>query len=150
MDGKGQKRGGKKPPFSESKRYEFSQLRKLIRDSDGNVESVINPEWDIKALIRTKKAGTVNGVQTLSDGTTYNKAVHLAKSIKITGKAKQKAQNDAYKADSKLLKLAAKTRREEFIKSLVDTWNGLSSRQKKREGKDLTQYINTKLMEVGY
>lgn len=113
------------------KRFFASQQTKLKRDENGEVLRDENGTPYI--AINRQQMRVIFRVQ-------RNK--NLAKSVKITGKFRQKAQNDAYKMSEKFAKDLSK-RKKQMIFELKDEYYTLSSRKKKRIS--LTDFVEREL-----
>lgn len=126
--------------FSEYKKVKL-RLELDFLNNEKDVYIAHKKAANSKVLLKAGKAMTAGDVE-LSNGKTIKIIAHGAKSVKITGKAKQKAQNTAQKMPEKFMNYA----REYRIRELQDSYYKLSSRQKKKLGfKNLGEYIQANI-----
>lgn len=124
--------------FSETKKVRLSlELDFLSNEKD--VYKAHKKAANSKVLLKAGKALTAGDVE-LSNGNAIKKIAHGTKSVKITAKVKQSAQNKAQKMPEIFLNQA----REYKIKELQNSYYKLSSRQKKKVG-SIANYIKTNL-----
>ena len=117
------------------------QLEREIFNSEIDTYKAHKKASQTKVLLKAGKAQTAGIVET-SNGTQYYAVSHGVKSVKITGKAKQAAQNSAQKMPEKFMRQAQTARIEE----LKNKFFALSSRQKKKLGfKNLEEYIQANI-----
>lgn len=117
------------------------QLEREIFNSEIDTYKAHKKASQTKVLLKAGKAQTAGIVET-SDGSKYYAIVHGTKSVKVTGKAKQSAQNTAQKMPEKFMRQAQIAKIEE----LKNKFFALSSRQKKKLGfKNLEEYIQANI-----
>lgn len=117
------------------------QLEREIFNTETDAYKAHKKASQTKVLLKAGKALTA-GIVEVSDGSQYYAIVHGAKSVKITGKAKQSAQNMAQKMPEKFMRQAQTARIEE----LKNKFFALSSRQKKKLGfKNFEEYLQANI-----
>lgn len=117
------------------------QLEREIFNTETDAYKANKRASQTKVLLRAGKAQTAGIVET-SNGAQFYSIAHGAKSVKITSKAKQSAQNSAQKMPEKFMRQAQTAKIEE----LKNKFFALSSRQKKKLGfKNLEEYIQANI-----
>lgn len=154
-------RGGKLPSQNsqDAKRYKKAIQREIIATEGATHKAVVKAATKVKVKFHVNigKGSKIVplGVKHLDKYDadkveSYQSGSHSAKSIKVTGKGKFKAQEDARKADQKALKLASMARREEFIDKCKKDYFAVSKSRRLKKYGTLEEYINLRLNEEGF